>query len=184
MLHDLVPKVEDLRPPMSAGDTDVELAYSKQSAFLVVNLTIATPDWVCRCVESQVLLAQTRAGKGYPYSDDFWEGVMKRAVEEGFAAWRYVSRELRLLVSSATAPSRTTPLSIVQGAVIYPTLVLLEAGINPTRQSLLTTATQVEDPYGLSPATLASLHPRLPEVAWRWDAAKTAVLRQRGQSEL
>ncbi|HEY1763011.1 MAG TPA: hypothetical protein VGG17_10490 [Acidimicrobiales bacterium] len=160
--------------------SDVEQAYSEQSAFLVVYVTIATPDWVARCVEGGLLLAQTRDGSGRPYSDDFWEGVMRRAAEEGFAASRYVAHHLRMLVSCVIAVPSTTPLRVVRDAVTYATLVLLEAGISPARQCLLTTtAAQVDDPYGISPATLASLHPLLPEVARNWDLARTAVLRER-----
>ncbi len=162
--------------------SDVERTYSEQSAFLVVYATIATPDWVSRCVESQLLHAQTCDGRIRPFCDDFWEGVLRRGQEEGFAASRYVARELRMLVSNNVDTGHITPLSIVRGAVTYPTLVLLEAGINPVRQSLLTTTVaQVEDPYGLSPATLATLHPLLPEVAWRWEVARSAVLRERMQ---
>lgn len=164
--------------------SDVERTYSEQSAFLVVYATIATPDWVSRCIESRLLHAQTRSGRVSPFSDDFWEGVLRRGQEQGFAASRYVARELRLLVASDVDTGQATPLCIVRGAVTYPTLVLLEAGINPPRESLLTTTVaQVEDPYGLAPATLAALHPLLPEVAWRWEAARTAVLRERRRRE-
>ena len=145
----------------------------------MVSVTTAIPDWVSRCVESRLHHAQTRTGRNHPFGDDYWEGVLRRGVEEGFAASRFVARELRMLVSSDVGTS-TTPLSIVRGAVTYPTLVLIEAGINPARESLLTTTVaQGEDPYRVAPATLAALHPLLPEVARRWEAARTAVLRER-----
>lgn len=165
----------------AADGSDVERTYSEQSAFLVVYTTMATPDWVSRCVESRILQVSTGTGRGLPFRDDRWEGVLRRGEEEGFAASRYVAHELRRLVASDVRSS-ITPLTIVRSAIRYPTQVLREAGITTVQPTPLTrTDAQIDDPYGLSPATLAALHPLLPEVAWRWEASRTAVLEERAQ---
>jgi hypothetical protein len=185
-LHNVVPQTHGLwLTALAANGSDVEQTYSEQSAFLVVYGTIATPNWVYRCVESQLLLSQTLAARERPFSDDFWDRVLRRGEEGGFAASRYVAHALRMLVSSDVASRHTTPLSIVRRAVTYPTQVLQEAGILPVRQSLLTTrVAHVEDPYGLAPTTLAALHPLLPEVTRRWEVARTAMLWERSRRDV
>ena len=68
---------------------------------------------------------------------------------------------------------RSTPLTLLRGAVRYPTEVLRRAGVEPTgERDDVRVRLFPDDVYDLSPAAFADVDPRLTEPGLVWGAAK------------
>jgi hypothetical protein len=90
-----------------------------------------------------------------------------------------VGPALRRLLEADVDEQRTTPLSLLRSAVRYPTEVLREAGVEPAARDAFAQERFPDDPYDLSPATLADIDESLAEVGLAWGAAKAWAHKQR-----
>ena len=98
----------------------------------------------------------------------------------GEEARREVGGAVRELLALDVDAQRTTPLALVRSAVRYPTRVLAGAGVPPVARDRVAVEAFPDDPYDLTPGSLADLDPDLVEAGIAWGAAKAhTVLRRR-----
>lgn len=129
----------------------------------------ALPGWVERSV------ART-AGEHFGRVD---QAVRAAAAEAGRRARDDVGPRLRALLEADVDEQRTTPLSLLRGAVRYPTGVLRDAGVPPVQRDEAQARLFPDDVYDLAPATFADVDPSLAEVGMAWGAAKAFAHLQR-----
>ncbi len=122
----------------------------------------ALPGWVERSV--RLRLTEWR---GAPDAE-----ALRRAGEAGRRAAVEVGGELRRLVTADVDEQWTNPLSVVRGAVRYPTAVLRDAGVPPVVRDGFEERHFPEDDYGLVPLAFADIDPALHELGLAWGAAK------------
>ena len=134
----------------------------EQAAALADAIEAAVPGWV----EHSVARVMT-AWKG-EVDDD----VRAAAVDAGRDAAAEVGPDVRALLEADVDEQRTTPLSILRGAVRFPTAVLQAAGVPPVRRDEHQERLFPDDAYDLAPATFADVDPALADVGLAWGAAK------------
>ncbi|CAN5205019.1 hypothetical protein BH18ACT4_BH18ACT4_15780 [soil metagenome] len=157
------------------GDADAAdearlAVYAGQLADAVTGVVAAR---VVRAVET-VLVEQRR-----PFDD----AVRAAAVQAGERARVEGGESVRALLSSDIDDHRATPLSLVRGAVRYPTEVLRSAGAVPRRRDPFVERALPDDAYDLSPAAFADVDPSLHEPGLVWGAAKAHVHLRRRRRE-
>lgn len=136
---------------------------------------IAVPDWVRQCVV-EVYVDASRASGVEPSLDLVGSVSIIRAAERaGWEASAEVGRRLRELFDTPIGDQRTSPLEIVGDAVSYPTAVLKAAGVPPVARAPEAVRLLPRDLYGLTPKSLGTLHPMLPELVVRWKELRGAV---------
>lgn len=86
---------------------------------------------------------------------------------------------MRTLLEADVDEQATTPLSILRGAVRFPTEVLSDAGAPPADRDEVQERLFPEDVYNLSPASFADVDPSLAEPGMVWGAAKAFAHAQR-----
>ena len=106
-----------------------------------------------------------------------WKGdvsgdVRAAAAEAGRQAAAEVGAQLRTLLEVDIDHQRTTPLSLLRGAVRFPTAVLEDAGVPPVRRDEQQERLFPDDVYDLAPATFADVDPALADPGMAWGAAK------------
>src|SRR5947209_11783747 len=134
----------------------------EHAAALADAIEAALPGWVERSV-ARVITA---------WRGDVDEDVRRAATEAGREAVAEVGPQVRALLAADVDDQRTTPLSLVRGAVRYPTAVLREAGVPPLRRDEQQERLFPDDVYDLAPATFADIDPALGEIGMAWGAAK------------
>jgi hypothetical protein len=134
----------------------------EHAAALADAIEAALPGWV----ERSVMRVMT-AWKGTVDYD-----VRRQAADAGQRAASEVGPEVRALLAADIDDQRTTPLSLVRGAVRYPTAVLAAAGVPPVLRDEQQARLFPDDVYDLAPATFADVDPALAEVGLAWGAAK------------
>ena len=139
-----------------------ESAVEAHAAALADAIEAALPAWVERSVERVM-----RAWKG-----EVDEGVRAAAAAAGRQTAAEVGPQVRALLDTDIDAQRTTPLSLVRGAVRYPTAVLLAAGVPPVVRDEQQERLFPEDVYDLAPASFADVDPSLADVGLAWGAAK------------
>jgi len=132
----------------------------------------ALPRWVVRSVE-RVLVA---------YRGVADQAVMAEAAAAGVRAVDEVMPRLRALLATDVDEQRTNPLSILRGAVRYPTEVLRAAGVPGVVRDEFHERAFPDDDYGLTPASFAEVDPSLHEPGLVWGAAKAHVHLSRRRS--
>src|SRR5207244_8082444 len=132
----------------------------------------ALPAWVERSVARLAFAFHGRV------DDD----VRAAAAEAGQRAATEVGREVRDLLARDIDDQRTTPLSLLRGAVRYPTEVLRAAGVPPVVRDEAQERLFPDDHYDLAPANFADVSPDLADAGLEWGAAKayTHLQRRRG----
>ena len=153
-------------PHTGAVDELAEPAHA-----LADGVIAALPGWVERSVD-----ARYRDALGPPPPE-----VVDAARRAGVEARDDVGPRLRALLDADVDEQRSTPLSIVREAVVYPTRVLAAAGVPSRERDPLDRAMFPDDTYGLTPASFADLDPQLTDAAIAWGAAKAWVHRRRHQ---
>ncbi|MGH9277460.1 MAG: hypothetical protein ACRD12_05050, partial [Acidimicrobiales bacterium] len=83
-----------------------------------------------------------------------------------------VGAAVRTLLAADIDQQATTPLSLLRGAVRFPTRVLRDAGVPPVERDRVQAHLLPDDVYDLAPATFADLDPALTEPGIAWGAAK------------
>ena len=134
----------------------------EHAAALADAIEAALPGWVERSV-ARVITA---------WRGDVDDDVRRAATEAGREAVAEVGPQVRALLAADVDDQRTTPLSLVRGAVRYPTAVLREAGVPRLRRDEQQERLFPDDVYDLAPATFADIDPALGEIGIAWGAAK------------
>jgi hypothetical protein len=134
----------------------------ERAAALADAIEAALPAWVERSV-ARVMTA---------WQGDVDAPVREQAAEAGRRAAAEVGPQVRALLAADIDDQRTTPLSLVRGAVRYPTAVLEAAGVAPVRRDEHQERLFPDDVYDLAPATFADVDPALADVGLAWGAAK------------
>jgi hypothetical protein len=133
---------------------------------LAVAIEDALPDWVVRAV----VRVASDAGRE-PDAE-----TIEAARDAGKRARAEIGAAVRALLETDIDEQRTNPLSILRGAVRYPTQVLRDAGV-PTVAGRDDFAVRAfpEDVYDLTPATWADIDPSLQDPGITWGAWKAHV---------
>ena len=131
----------------------------------------AVPGWVIRCVETVTV----------DWSGSVSEEIRHAARDAAERARADVGPAVRELLQSDVDAQRTTPLALLRIAAAYPTAVLRAAGVPAVERDEFTRGAFPDDPYDLSPATLADVDPSLAEPGLAWGAAKAFVHKRRHQ---
>jgi hypothetical protein len=100
---------------------------------------------------------------------------MAEAAAAGVLAIDEVMPRLRELLATDVDEQRTNPLSLLRGAVRYPTEVLRSAGVPAVVRDEFDERAFPDDVYGLTPASFADVDPSLHEPGLTWGAAKAHV---------
>ncbi|MBW3574463.1 MAG: hypothetical protein KY450_06280 [Actinobacteria bacterium] len=132
---------------------------------LAAAVEAALPGWVERSVRRRLV---DWTGSADP-------DVVRRATEAGRRAAMEVGGELRRLVAADIDEQWTNPLSILRGAVRYPTAVLRQAGVPPVVRDDFDERHFPDDDYGLVPLAFADIDPALHDLGLAWGAAKAMV---------
>jgi hypothetical protein len=158
-----------------AGDADAspERMLAEYGASLCALIVVAVPDWVEREVD-RIVDAWDTAGGAVDRAV-----VRAEAAEAGRRAAADVADRLQVLLSADVDAQSTTPLEVVRGAVVYPTGVLLRAGVPAVLRDSFDEARFPDDAYGLAPASLAAVDPSLADPARAWGAAKAMAHKAR-----
>ena len=125
----------------------------------------ALPRWVARSVARRL-----------PNADP---AAVAAAAER---ARREVGGQVRALLALDIDEQRTTPLTLLRGAVRYPTEVLQEASVPPVPRDREQKRLFPDDLYDLTPASFGDVDPSLHDLGIAWGAAKAFIHLQRRQA--
>jgi hypothetical protein len=134
----------------------------QHAAALADAIEAALPSWVERSV-ARVMTA---------WKGEVDDDVRRAAADAGRQAVTDVGPQVRALLAADIDDQHTTPLSLVRGAVRYPTAVLRDAGVPPVARDEQQERLFPDDVYDLAPATFADVDAALGEVGMAWGAAK------------
>lgn len=154
---------------MTADELDIETV----AMALLEAVVEATPSWVSRSV-GEIVAAQGLA------VDDIH---VERVVDAGERAQRYVETNLGALLRTDIDQQRTTPLTIVRDAARFPVEVLHAAGAREVHRIDVDRWAFPNDPFGVTPASLADMGPVVHEAGIAWGAAKAHVHLRRRRDE-
>ena len=132
----------------------------------------ALPAWVERCVA-------LRAGPAGAASSP---QLAEAAVRAGQAAIADIGPKIRALLDADIDAQWTTPLALLRQAVVYPTDVLLEAGIPEVQRDRFSVDRFSRDIYGLTPAKFADVDESLADPGVAWGASKAMAHMRRHRS--
>jgi hypothetical protein len=156
----------DANPHVDRADDPADAAaLAGYAAALADAMVAALPGWVERGVE-RVLTA---------YRGGIDPNEREAAARAGRAAGDDVGPRVAALLATDIDDQRTGPLSLVRGAVGYPTAVLREAGVPPVVRDEVAERQFPDDLYDLTPTSFGDLDPSLSELGLMWGAAKAHV---------
>jgi hypothetical protein len=144
------------------------------AATLAAAIEEVLPAWVVR----SVMRVATDAGR------EVDDALRSAAEQAGERARIEVGEAARALLETDIDEQRTNPLSLLRGAVRYPTEVLRTAAVPPVAQrDEFAVRAFPDDVYELAPATWSDVDPALqePGVAWGAWKAYTHLTRRRDQ---
>jgi hypothetical protein len=133
---------------------------------LADGIDLALGPWVERCVER---LYVERLIRRPP------QEVRDAAVRAGVEATEVVGGRVRALLALDIDDQRTGPLALLRTATVYPTQVLLDAGVPAATRDEFLQSQFPDDVYDLGPASFADIDPALHEPGLVWGAAKAHV---------
>jgi hypothetical protein len=90
-----------------------------------------------------------------------------------------IGGRVRSLLAADVDEQRTTPLTLLREAVVYPAAVLREGGIPPVERDDFSRSRLPDDDYDLAPASFADVDPALHELGLVWGAAKAWTHKER-----
>ena len=146
-----------------AADSDARLAELAEA--LIVGVVATLPGWVERCGAERSM-----PGRVVP---------PEKVVAAGRAAADQVGERLRTLLAADVDEQWTGPLAVIRGAVRFPTDLLHDAGVRPVERDADAQRMFPDDPYDLTPAAFADVHPALQGPGLAWGAAKACAHRRR-----
>jgi len=154
---------------------DAERMLAELGAALCARIVAVVPDWVERAVEAIIdAWVATRPAGGVDR-----EVVGREAQRAGATAAAEVAVGLQALLGADVDAQWTTPLEVIRAAVVYPTGVLLRAGVPPVVRDSFAEARFPDDVYGLTPASLGAVDASLTDPARAWGAAKAMAHKAR-----
>ena len=125
----------------------------------------ALPGWVERCVRARA------------------SGLDSEAAAAGRRAALEVGERLRALLATDIDEQRTNPLSVLRGAVVYPTEVLKAAGVAPVARDAFVERAFPDAVYNRSPASWRDIDESLQEPGLIWGAWKAKQFLERRRAE-
>jgi len=141
---------------------------------LVEAIDAALPGWVERSVRRRL------ADAGRPFDPPTAEATAAAAERAGHE----VGDAVRALLERDIDEQATTPLSLLRGAVRYPTAVLGQFGVPPVERDEVQEQLFPDDPYDLTPASFADVDPALADPGLAWGAAKAfAHIQRHGRNQ-
>jgi hypothetical protein len=143
----------------SAGSGDEISVYA---ADLVAAVEASLGPWIRRSVASR-------------HPGPLTERIEARVEAAAAEAVADIGRRLRDLLALDIDDQWTNPLSIIRGAVAYPTAILRDEGVEPVDRDAAAHRLQPDDLYDLSPVTFGDLGPAAREPGLVWGAAKAHV---------
>ena len=157
--------------PDSGTERDRQLA--RYAAELADAVDAALASWVRRTVTDRC--AQSGTG---------WTPELSATTDQAAGMCvTVVGAEVRALLEQDLDDQRTTPLTLLRGAVRYPTSVLAGAGVPAVRRDEFRERTFPDDPYDLTPAAFRDIDESLHEPGLVWGAAKAHVHLARRRDE-
>jgi hypothetical protein len=120
------------------------------------------PTWVVSSVD-RVMVAWS--GRVPPEVAEAAEDAAREALDD-------IGTAMQSLLAASLEEQRTTPLTLLRRAVVYPTRVLHDAGVPPVVRDRFSEEAFPDDVYDLSPASFADFSPDLAELGIKWGAAK------------
>ncbi len=155
----------DANPEIGENVIADEVALKRFALALADGIDSALAGWVERCVE-RVLVA---------YRGRVDASEREAAVRAGQEAHDAVVPRVRALLESDIDQQQTGPLAIVRAAVIYPTAVLVQAGVPEVVRDEFVVRQFPEDIYDLTPVSFSDIDVTLQELGLVWGAAKAHV---------
>ena len=152
-----------------ADDLDIETVASTLLAAAVE----ATPSWVARSVTEVVVNQRLEVDGGHD----------ERLRDAGERAQRYIETNLGSLLETDIDHQRTTPLTIFRDAARFPVEVLHAAGAREVHRIDVDRWAFPNDPFGVTPASLADMGQAVHEAGIAWGAAKAHVHLSRRRAE-
>ena len=143
------------------------------AAALLAAIDATLADWVERCVHRLMVAYQ---GAEPPE-------VHEAAAAAGRLARAEVVPALDVLLSTDVDQQRVNPLTLLRGAVRYPTAVLEAAGVPPVVRDEFVERAFPDDVYDLSPATWRDVDESLHEPGLVWGAVKAKTVLDRRRAE-
>ena len=132
---------------------------------LLAAAVAALPGWVLRCVRSRA------------------QGLDAEAAGAGRRAALEVGERLRTLLATDIDEQWTNPLSVLRGAVAYPTAVLKDAGVAAVPRDAFVEHAFPDDVYNLVPANWRDVDESLQEPGLVWGAWKATQFFERRRAE-
>jgi len=148
------------------SEVNDEEKIAEYGRMLAVAIEHALPRWISDSVDSR------RSGDRPP-------GLTEKIDDSGRRAIGEIGIQIRNLLSVDIDEQWTTPLSLLRGAVAYPTSILQELAVSPSIRDADTVRRFPEDIYDLTPSSLADFGPSAHEAGIRWGAAKAHIHLQR-----
>jgi hypothetical protein len=149
-------------------------ALARYSDDLLAAVQVALPGWVQRVVATR--WEQWHGGEPPPE-------LVDAAMDAAAQASEAVVPALRELLATDVAEQATNPLSIVRGAVVFPTRVLASTGMPGVVRDEHAERLFPEDVYDLVPGSFGDVDPSVHEPGLRWGAAKAHVLLRRRRED-
>ncbi len=162
--------VSPAKPPPPPDDPEDAVALARYAEALGDAVEAAIVGWVVR----SVLQRWTQHHGGEPPTT-----LLVTAREAGERARTELVPELRTLLGTDVDAQRTNPLAVLRRAVVYPTGVLVAAGVPPVGRDPQAVELFPDDPYDLTPAAFGDLHRSVHEPGLVWGAAKAHVVLRR-----
>jgi hypothetical protein len=133
-----------------------EEAFAEAGSALADALLDALPGWAERVVVAR-------------------GGPADAAAAAGRSAAALIEPELRALLAADIDDQHDNPLAVLRAAVVWPTQVLRDAGVEPVERDEFSRAHFPDDDYDLTPMTWADLDENLVEQGVTWGAMKAHV---------
>lgn len=166
---------DDRGVPPSGVPPDPERLLAELGASLSAQIVAVVPGWVERAVAGILdAWVATRPDGGVDRA-----ALRREAKRAGAGAAAEVAGGLQALVGADVDAQWTTPLEVVRAAVVYPTGVLLRAGVPAVVRDSFAEARFPDDAYGLTPASLGAVDASLTDPARAWGAAKAMAHKAR-----
>ncbi|MDE0135915.1 MAG: hypothetical protein OXM54_13860 [Acidimicrobiaceae bacterium] len=158
--------------PAAPPDASVPRSVDEAAARLADEAVAALPGWVEHCV------AEACERTGVTVTD-----LSAAAHAAGLRCAAEIGPPLRDLLATDVDEQQTTPLSVLRGAVRFPTEVLADGGVPALERDDFDASRFPGDPYGLTPASFADIEPDLGPIGIAWGAAKAFEVLQRRRAE-
>lgn len=147
---------------MTEADLDDDQKLAEYGRHLAATVRAALPSWVERSVEAR-------------HPGPLPEQVRAAVVAAAHAAAADVGDRLDQLLALDVDTQWTNPLSLIRGAVRYPTALLRDLNVAEVTRDEHAAAMYPDDVYDLTPGAFGDLGPDVHQAGLVWGAAKAHV---------